>query len=289
MALTRGTPLSWTNLLASVHSADHVFTGVHEPDEDTISWVGQIHQSPKLSSAQIHFVLPPKEDVSQDLIPLLEGLIVEAGHWGAKQIFLDLALDSDLFSQFRKAGFSVLAKHRVYKFDALQVPASDLSGRWRLWTSEDIPAMRALYSMLVPPLIRSVEPVTRLEMLGLVYDDGSGDLQAYADMVYGPVGVWVLPFIHPQAVENTADLLTQLVNSLPDLVGRPVYLTARSYQPWIENALDTLPVEIGQEQALMVRYLAIRQRVRTELPFATLENGNPEPTVPLAPIKRHRG
>lgn len=266
-----------------------MFTGVREPDGGRRSWLGQIRQSPKLHSAHIHYLLPPAAESSEDVIPLLEGLIVEAGQWGAKQVLADIAPDSELFIQFRKAGFSVLAKHWVFKFAPQGVPAPELNGKWRLWTSEDISAIRALHSVLVPPLIQTIEPLTRLEMLGLVYDAGSGGKQAYADLVYGPVGVWVLPFINPQAVENTADLLAQLLNSLPDLAGRPVYITARSYQPWIESGLENLPGEKGPEQAVMVRYLAIRQRVYDEIPFASLENGKPEPTVPLASIRKHQG
>lgn len=216
----------------------------------------------------------------------MEGLIVKAGHWGAKQVLADLDLDSALFSQFRKASFSVLAKQRVFRFQGESPAIPELIGRWRLWNGEDIPAVRALYATLVPPLIQPIEPLTRLQMLGMVYDDGSGAVQAYADMVYGPVGVWVLPFIHPQSVENITDLLTQLLITLPDLAGRPVYMTARSYQPWIENALENLPGDAGPEQAVMVRYLAVRQRVHADLSFSVLENGNPEPTVPLAPIQR---
>lgn len=257
-----------------------------EDDDDARSWLGQIHQSPRLDSAHINYLLPPVDENPKEIPPLLEGLIIKAGHWGAKQVLADLELNSELFSQFRKAGFSVLAKQRVFKFQGMNLNPPELLGRWRLWNSEDIPAVRVLYSALVPPLIQPIEPLTRLEMLGMVYDDGSGEMQAYADMVFGPVGAWVLPFIHPQAAENTSDLLAQLLTRLPDLAGRPVYVTARSYQPWIESALENLPGEAGPEQAVMVRYLAIRQRVHADLPFAAIENGKPEPTVPLAPIQR---
>jgi hypothetical protein len=65
-------------------------------------------------------------------------------------------------------------------------------------------------------------------------------------------------------------------------------MTARSYQPWIENALENLSGEAGPEQAVMVRYLAIRQRVHADLSFASLENGKPEPTAPLTPIQGHQ-
>lgn len=219
---------------------------------------------------------------------MLEGLIIKAGQWGSKQIVAEMTPDSDMFLQFKQAGFSVLAKHRIFKFNLPMDYQPKTNRSWRLWNSADVHKMRNLYFTLVPPLIQPVEPLSRREMLGLVYYDASGELQAYADLVYGPVGAWVLPFVHPQATENITDLLAQLCLDLPELANRPIYITARSYQPWIESALENLSGETSPELALMVRYLALRQRVNAEWTFAALENGKPEPTIPLAPIKRHR-
>lgn len=267
---------------------DHVFTGLCEDDGVHRSWVGQIHQSPMLSSAHIHYLLYPDSGDSGDLTALLENMVIEAGGWGAKQVVADVDLDSETFIHFRKAGFSVLAKHKVFKLTMPLDFVPQLASRWQIWNKMDIHKMRGLYFTLVPPLIQSVEPLSRREMLGLVYYDPSGELQAYADLVYGPIGAWVLPFIHPQAAENITDLLAQLVLDLPDLAGRPVYLTARSYQPWIESSLENISGEVGSEQALMVRYMALRQRVRAGVTFAPIKNGEPEPTISLSPIRQHR-
>jgi len=64
-------------------------------------------------------------------------------------------------------------------------------------------------------------------------------------------------------------------------------VTVRSYQPWVEHALENFPTEPYPEQAILVRYLALHQRVEAEFPFVVVENGKPEPTFPLAPIKNH--
>jgi hypothetical protein len=42
------------------------------------------------------------------------------------------------------------------------------------------------------------------------------------------------------------------------------------------------------EQAILVRYLTIHQRVHAEYSFAGIENGKAETTLPLAPAKSHR-
>lgn len=219
----------------------------------------------------------------------MEALVKEAGSWGAKQIVAEISPDAAYFPEFRKSGFVVFSKQRIYRFTSPHHFQSGVNIHWRIWTSDDIPAVRTLYQTLVPPLIQPIEPLTRLETLGLVCYDEKRELQAFADLVYGPVGVWVLPFVHPQSSLDTTGILLQLVLDLPDLNGRSVYLASRSYQPWIDSALESSPAERGSEQALLVRYIAIRQRVTAGLAFSQLEKGNAEPTYPVTYITENKG
>ena len=267
---------------------EYLFTGVYEPDDGSSKSVGQIYQTQELESAHLHYLLPPEGESSKCIVPLLEGLIQQAGHWGAKQVTADLNVDSEIFGCFRETGFSVLAKQCVYQCESPWQTEQKLTNRWRSWTNEDIRAIRNLHTTLVPPVIQSVEPITRGKMVGMVYCDQNGDLKGYADLVYGPAGVWVLPFLYPQNEEHPRDLLCSLLHDLRDRNGRPVYLVARSYQPWLENALLDSPAKPGPEQALLVRNLALREWVKAEFSFAKMENGKPEPTIPLAPIKKHQ-
>jgi hypothetical protein len=287
LLLTRGKPLSLTHLLTAIHPADHIYTGLYQPPGDAGKCIAQIYQSPKMRSAHINYLLQPEHMDIQDLVPLLEGLVKQAGGWGAKQIVADVEINSPNFLQFRQACFSVLAKQTVFRCALPNRGEKDAEKGWRIWSSADIQAMRYLYHTLVPPLVQPVEPLTRQETLGLVYYDEKGNLQAYADLVYGPVGIWVLPVIHPQAKVTTADLLVKMLLALPSPNGRSIYVTSRSYQPWVEHALLDLGGEPGPEQALLVRYLALRQRTRVEFSFKPVENGKREPTLPLAPIENH--
>lgn len=276
------------NLLSSIRPTDHVFTGVYESQDGSKKIIGQIHQSQNHSSTHLNYLLHPEESDPFDLVVLLEALIKQAGYWGAKQVVADLAIDADFLPQFRKAGFSVWAKQRVFRYKSGTVVKSHHEKRWRTWTSKDIHAMRSLYLTLVPPLIQPVEPMTRREKLGLVFYDGNGVLQAYADLVYGPAGAWVLPLIHPEAKENMTDLLLQMLMDLPGLYDRDIFVTVRSYQPWVEHALENLSAQPGPEQVLLVRHLTIRQRVKAEFSFSSVENGKTEPTIPVTSIKKHQ-
>ena len=287
--MTCGAPFSWSNIISSIRPADLSFAGIYENQDGERSAVGHITKSPKLSTAQINFLLVPSIPRQEDLVFLLEALVKEAGTWGAKQIVAEISPDAAYFSEFRKSGFVVFSKQRIYRFASPYHFQSGVDIHWRTWTSDDIPAVRTLYQTLVPPLIQPIEPLTRLESLGLVCYDDKEELQAFADLVYGPVGVWVLPFVHPQSPLDTTGILLQLVLDLPDLNGRSVYLASRSYQPWIDSALESSPAEQGSEQALLVRYIAIRQRATAGLAFKQLENGNAEPTYPVTYITDNKG
>lgn len=265
------------------------YAGIYENDEGVRTAAAHIIKSPKLTTAQINFLLIPSEPGQRDLVPLLEGMVKEAGAWHANHVIAEMSPEAIYFVEFRQAGFSVFSKQRLYCFSNPVHLKNELTRHWRTWTSDDIPAVRSLYHMLVPPLIQPIEPLTRLESLGVVYYNDQGDLQGFADMVYGPAGVWVIPFINPQTTEDIPGLLRQLASDLPDLNGRPVYIAARSYQPWIDGALESSPVERGPEQALLVRYIAVRQPVSSNLAFTQLENGNAEPTYPVTPITGNRG
>ncbi len=287
LSLTRGAPLDLAHLFSSIGPSDRLFTGVYDPGGGSDKVIGQVYQSPHMSSAHFDYLLLTEGTGPSDVIPLLEGLIEKVGLWGGKQVVADLLIESDLFPQFRQAGFFVVAKQRIYRYENNENQHKQSDGRWRSWSRDDISAMRRLYQNVVPPLIQPVEPLSRHEMVGLVYYDESNALQAYADLVYGPKGVWILPIFHPQTEVDMADMLLQLVGALPELNGRPVYMAARSYLPWVEQALGQISAEPGPEQAILVRYLALYQRVEADFGLTSLENGKPEPTVPLAPISNH--
>lgn len=250
--------------------------------------IGQIHQTPKVSTAYLHYLLLSEPVDESGFTVLMDRLVKEAGYWGAKQVMGEVEPETDLFRYLRQAGFSIWAKQRIFRILNPEKIKGSPDHPWQIWTNADVPAMRSLYATLVPPLIQPVEPLTRRERLGLVCYAPSGELQAYADLVYGPAGIWVLPMVHPNAGNTIQALMTQLISDLPDTAGRPVHVSIRNYQPWIEGALRRIADDESPEQALMVRHLALRQRVTAILELSPLDNGSPEPTVPIAPIRAAR-
>jgi hypothetical protein len=282
--LTRGVPLSWINILTSLRPAENSFTGVYGTSKNNRTLAGKILQLPQIASAFLDYVLTPKASEISNLPALLEGLVMEAGSWGAKQVIAEINLQSDFLRGFSEAGFSIWAEQKIYRIEPPASSAPMPKQRWRIWNSRDISAMRNLYHLSVPALIQPLEPLTLRQSLGLVYYNKAGSLQAYADLVYGPLGIWVLPFVHPRAAVDSSILIGTLVNSLPQTAARPLFITIRSYQSRLETALKNMQPtpQIGPSQALLVKHLAIRQRAVMGFESKPLENGSRETSVPIA-------
>jgi hypothetical protein len=63
-----------------------------------------------------------------------------------------------------------------------------------------------------------------------------------------------------------------------------VYICVRSYQSWFESSLEEMNGNRGPRQALMVKHLAITQRVANSLRIPGLESNpvkNPTPVINL--------
>ncbi|MDZ4063936.1 MAG: hypothetical protein U1E22_04630, partial [Coriobacteriia bacterium] len=104
-----------------------------------------------------------------------------------------------------------------------------------------------------------VEPMPR-QLSGLICRT-EGGLQAYTALTCGPAGIFVQPFILCAAPNRpdagcVPESLAALLREIPDRRGRPVYVCVRSYQAWLESALEGLGAEAGPRQAVMVKHLA---------------------------------
>jgi hypothetical protein len=115
-----------------------------------------------------------------------------------------------------------------------------------------------------------------------VYYQGD-DLIAYIELKYGHRGIWGQPFVHPDA-EDIPDRFIDLLQHLPYRGSRPLYLCVRSYQSWLEPAIENLGADPGPLQAVMVKYLAVPQKAARMFALPALEGGHPEVSAPMGMV-----
>ncbi|HEX7975529.1 MAG TPA: hypothetical protein VF498_14060, partial [Anaerolineales bacterium] len=206
---------------------------------------------------------------------------------GAYHLLAELEERHPAFEGLRRSGFSVYGWQRVWQFPSPVEPRGNELAMWRPARSVDEVAVRSLYQSLVPPLVQAAEPLSEHVSKGLLYRQGDEPI-AYVEGVYGPRGIYLYPIIHP-GVENVSELLADLLHNLPLRLGRPVYLSVRSYQAWLETSLQQLDGQFAPRQALMVKHLVKAQRVEAfSSRLAALENPQAEPSASIVPTISQR-
>jgi hypothetical protein len=278
--LTRGNPLGFANFLNQLNPTFGTYTAVFTSEDQLIPLIGQIRYPLGSQAARVAYLLPVDSGNLIALSALMEHLAAQAGEWGAFHLIGEVDEETLVFEALKRAGFSIYNWQRIWQITAgvenlKHPPGKDNGLTWSLSTDMDSIAVKSLYQAVVPALVQPVEPLLGARLHGLVYRE-EGEVIAYADIAYGPAGIWVQPIIHP-ATHLVTELLLGLSNSLPHRGNRPVYLCVRSYQAWIESALDHLNAEVGPRQALMVKHMAISQKVTHTIPLPALEKSRVEP------------
>ena len=245
--LTRGSPLGAVGLLAYVNPSRHMYAAV--TDGDGTSVLGGITQTRGEAFAKLLYLAPSSRLNHPDLPALIENLSAEAGTWGAFHVLAEVDETSEAFPALRRAGFAVYAWQRMW--DVSQLNGEQAEGRWERVQSIHLPAIQSLFQQIVPPLLHPVEPMPD-RASGYICNDG---VKCYVSQSSGAAGIALTPLIHPEATDVTAKL-SALIGHLPDRRNRPVYLSVRSYQAWLEPVLADLGASAGPRQAVMVKHLA---------------------------------
>jgi hypothetical protein len=281
-ALTRGDPLGPIGLLAYLNPTRHVYTAVSKHD-DQAPLMGSVTHRENDTSARLSFLAPRDDLVTDGLPALLDHLAEQAGKWGAVHVQAEVDELSPVFKTLRRAGFAVYAWQRVWDLSTLSSDESS-STFWMRARQRDLLAVHNLYFQIMPALLQPVQTSPK-RVSGMVLREAD-EVRGYVELIYGPYGILLNPLIHPN-VEKAAERLSNLVRALPDRRGRPIYLCMRSYQTWLEPALEDLGALSGPRQAVMVKYLAAAQRA--EKLAANPEAAWAKPAAPMAHTSNRGG
>jgi len=287
--LTRGSALTPAGALLSYFApATGIFTYLYTSNgEASPPLVGQVNHPSGSICARLSFLSPESGIVApttaRSALPaLLEHLIIIVGERGALHLLADVDEHAPAFDVLRRVGFATYARQRIWQLTGESRENSRISP-WRVATASDEFAVRCLYNNLVPGLVQQVEPLPANRPHGVIYRQNA-ELLAYVELRYGSRGIWAQPFIHPNA-EDVPPSLGDLLVNLPNRHSRPVYVCVRSYQSWLETALEdssSLRAIAGSMQAVMVKHLTISMRPEYSFSLRPREAGQPEPTAPYA-------
>ena len=280
---TRGLPFNLRNVLQRIAPLVEQEAVIWQGNQGE-SCYGKIEKRQAKSYAQMCYLGGQDEIDPNNLTKVLEALLKKAGSWKSYGVLADLPEQSDLFESFRKVGFSIWARQKIFLLDPKKMPLKSGNKAWRVWNSHDFNAMADIYKSIVPAATQMIEPLSRKSALGLVALQDESRLAGFADLEYGPKGVWVQLITDPQA--EFEELISGLPQAISDLLGRPVFLCVRSYQPWLEDLAMRLGYQEQESYILLVKYLVLRNKLEQSALQKIFEAGNVEGSLPIAQIKR---
>lgn len=269
--LTRGNPLGAGGFLSYFNVARHLYTGVAQENGTTL--LGSVTHTNSDTFAKLTYLAPRTELTHPALTDLVEDLSTEAGKWGAFHLRAELDETSEAIPTLHKAGFSVYTSQRIW--DISHVTPGAPAERWTAAQSIDLAAIQALHYQIIPSLLQPVEQPPK-QAAGLISTDG---IKCYVHLLRGARGIFLMPFIHPETTD-LAERLTNLLNHIPSRGSRPVYVCVRSYQDWLEPALEALGGKASPRQAVMVKHLA--RIIKDEQPASAAEKAWAKPVTPVA-------
>lgn len=288
LLLTRGPQQMFSTLFSYLAPAIGLSTAVVERSENGTSsdgspLIGQIMHVTGSPFAHLTFITPAAALTQVAAAALTEYLVTISGKRGALRLLADVEEQNEAFDILHQSGFAIYARQRIWQITGPQQKTS-WQAAWRAARQSDAFAIRLLYNSLVPGMVQQVEPFVTHHPGGMVYYQ-DGELRAYVELKYGLRGIWAQPFIHPDA-EDVPQRFIALLQKIPNRRSRPVYVCIRSYQAWLEAAIEELGAEAGPRQAVIVKHLAIQQKAARILTLPALEGGQAEISAPIVRVKK---
>jgi hypothetical protein len=248
---------------------------------------GQLHHPFGAKEAHILFIAPqllvmhrPEDAPTAPAhwLEVVEHLAQRAGARGAQNLLAEVDEASCEFDALRTAGFAIYARQSVWKLTAASAPRETVSGvPLRPGNAADAIGVATLYSNIVPRLVQQVEHPPRHIERGYVLEQ-HGELIAFIDVRRGPLGVWVKPYLHPEAYDVSDAVLQACLGQLAHRNDKPIYVCVPRYEDWLQEVATRAGFEALGSQAVMVKRLTVRVTEPLFNPLPVVE-AHPTPVV----------
>ena len=243
--------------------------------------VGQYRYRQGDVKAHIVYLSPTLDDGEDDSIWLhmLDAMAAQAGKIGAQSLVGEVETSHRLFETMRQAGYAVYSRQVIWRCGPVGGETDAPGLRLDAETADDQIGVSSLLGSTIPRIMQAaLGPAS--DMDGLVYRK-DGRVEAYLAYSEGKHGVFLLPFLHPEALDEAPLILEAARGQIERSRKLPVYVCVRGYQGWLENAMRDLGFESWLEQAVMVKHLTagVRQTSFEQVEFS--HGGGRKPAATL--------
>jgi len=261
LGLTREARVASADLLSNVLIPRGKYTLITRASQQQI--IGQFRYKPEDLTAHIVYIASNLEDnvISNEdgaWFHILDAMTREAGKHGAHAIVAEVESNSPLFEVMREARFASYTRQTIWRHAPIAMPSEKPSLMLRHEEANDQLNIMGLISVTVPTMLQQVTQPTS-EMHGLVYYE-DGRLHAYIAYGEGNQGLYLIPYIHPDAMDKASEILASAVDTILHTDAVPIYVCVRTHQSWLDTVMTQLNFEAWLEQAILVKHIANQQR-----------------------------
>jgi hypothetical protein len=224
--------------------------------------VGQFRLRGSEHNAHIIYIAPSLDNATDNTawLHILDGMAHEAGQHEAHALIAEVKEESPLFETMRTAGFAVYSRRQIWQRQPGEIPLPvDLATEITPETDADLPGIQSLMAQIIPALMQSfVMPDD--EMKGWVYRR-RGQVMAYISATSGNLGIYLMPYVHPDVMNDANAIIASLLRQIPKADALPVSVSVSRHLDWVGTSLEKLGFQAGSRYAVMVRHITagIRQ------------------------------
>lgn len=264
--LTRDARGAASALLSGIVFPRGVYTLVAR--SETRQVIGQFRYRQDDVNAHIIYLAPGLEDEDVEdtvWLHILDAMAREAAKYGAHSLMAEVEPESRLFETLRNARFATYARQTIWRHEPMTLDKNNLTLPVKPESTNDQIGIMSLICNTIPTLLQQVT-APQGEIQGYVYRK-NGHVEAYIAISEGAQGIYVLPYIHPDVMNEAAEIIEAALAQVDTVHRVPVYVCVRSYQPWLETAMQKLEFEPWIDQAIMVRHITAGIRGRAYAPL----------------------
>jgi hypothetical protein len=234
--------------------------------------VGQFRLRGNEHNAYIIYLAPGLEATTDNTawLHILDGMAQEAGQHEAHALIAEVKEESSLFETMRSAGFAVYSRRQIWQRQPGEIPLPmDCVTEITPETDADLPGIQSLIAQIIPPLM---QPFTMPdeEMNGWVYRR-NGQVMAYISATTGNLGTYLMPFVHPDVMNDANTIIASLLRQIPKSDTLPVSVSISRHLDWVGTSLERSGFQAGPRHAVMVRHITAGVRQAGFRPIAAGE------------------
>lgn len=258
MSLTRDARGPSSALLSSILFSRGIHTLVARAEQQQV--IGQFRYRPDDYNAHLVYLAPTLPENTDDTawLHMLDAMSREAGKHGAHMLVAEVETRSNLFETMRTARFATYARQTIWRHAAQPASTQGEAARTAIQLTDETNADQiGIMSLLCHTTPKMLQQVTAppSDMRGLVYRNDQ-QIDAYIAYSEGRQGVYLIPYIRPDAIGQADDILRAAIARIEQCQRVPIYICVRSYQSWLESSMAALGFDAWAEQAIMVKHIA---------------------------------